>query len=98
MVALAAATVVYKNTTTAPKRLSLALIREALESNPNSLQPVLTDVLALPPEQVEELHTLLGRTTLSSVIGASKQIADRLDFISGLNALNLRFGVSQVDS
>lgn len=87
VVAIAAASVVNKSKSAEPKRLSLALIREALETNPNSLHRVLTDVLSLAPERVEELQALLERTTLSSVISASKHIADRLDFIQGLNGL-----------
>ncbi len=48
---------------------------------------MLLNVLDLPPDKVEELQTLLDRTTLASVIEASKRIADRLDFLSGLDAL-----------
>jgi hypothetical protein len=48
---------------------------------------VLTDVLALPPDQVDSLADLLTRTPLASVIAASRAIADRLDFLAGLAAL-----------
>jgi hypothetical protein len=44
-------------------------------------------VLELPQDKVEELRMLLDRTTLASLIEASKRIADRLDFLAGLDAL-----------
>ena len=45
------------------------------------------NVLDLPQDKVEELQILLDRTTLASVIEVSKRIANRLDFLSGLDAL-----------
>lgn len=72
---------------TSNKRLSLRLLREALEKDPGSLHRVLRDVLALPPDQIDSLADLLTRTPLASVIAASRAIADRLDFLAGLAAL-----------
>jgi hypothetical protein len=72
---------------TSNKKLSLGLLREALEQDPGSLHRVLTDVLALPQDQVDSLADLLTRTPLASVIAASRAIADRLDFLAGLAAL-----------
>lgn len=72
---------------TSNKKLSLGLLREALEQDPGSLHRVLTDVLALPRDQVDSLADLLTRTPLASVIAASRSIADRLDFLAGLAAL-----------
>ncbi len=69
------------------KKLSLGLLREALEQDPGSLHRVLTDVLALPAEQIDSLADLLTRTPLASVISASRSIANRLDFLAGLAAL-----------
>ena len=86
IVALSAASIVNEG----PRRtrkLALNLIKTALESGPTALQDVLLNVLDLPPDKVEELQTLLDRTTLASVIEASKRIGDRLDFLSGLDAL-----------
>jgi len=71
----------------ANKRLSLGLLREALEQDPGALHKVLKDVLALPSEQIESLADLLTRTPLASVIAASRAIADRLEFVAGLAAL-----------
>ena len=68
-------------------RLSLRLIREALESDPGSLHDVLRDVLDLTPEQVEDFAILLRRTPLSAVIATTKTITDRLEFLDDLEAL-----------
>ncbi|MGI8448786.1 MAG: ATP-binding protein [Streptosporangiaceae bacterium] len=86
IVALSAASVVNEGTPRS-RRLALNLIKTALESGPTALQDVLLNVLELPQDKVEELRTLLNRTTLASVIEASKRIADRLDFLAGLDAL-----------
>jgi hypothetical protein len=86
IVALSAASVVNEGTPRS-RRLALNLIKTALESGPTALQEVLLNVLELPQDKVEELRTLLDRTTLASVIEASKRIADRLDFLAGLDAL-----------
>lgn len=69
------------------RRLSLALIREALESRPQALQVVLDRVLGLPTEDVEELAELLNRTELSAIIKSQTAISDRLRFLSGLQHL-----------
>ncbi|MEV6241048.1 ATP-binding protein [Lentzea sp. NPDC051838] len=69
------------------KRLSLRLLREAVETNPGHLHNVLKSVLELPQDRIAELSKLLERTTLSSVINTSKKVADRLDFLVGLDAV-----------
>ena len=69
------------------KRLTFRLIREALESNPNSLQTILRQVLELPEEQQNELASLLEKTKLSSIINAAKTVIDRLTFLGSLDHL-----------
>jgi Histidine kinase-, DNA gyrase B-, and HSP90-like ATPase len=86
IVALSAASVVNEGTPRS-RRLALNLIKTALESGPTALQDVLLNVLELPQDKMEELRALLDRTTLASVIEAAKRIADRLDFLTGLDAL-----------
>jgi DNA-binding transcriptional MerR regulator len=71
------------------RRLSLRLLREALEHDPGSLQKVLEDVLDLPQEQLEELRELLERTSLDKIISASRSITNRLEFLQALEALVL---------
>lgn len=87
LVALTAARIVDESKSTKVKKLSLRLIKEALESAPGSLHTVLHEVLNLPDERVEELRGLLERTTLATVISSSKQVGNRLDFLQGLQAL-----------
>lgn len=63
------------------KRLTLALIRQALESNPSSLTTILRDVIELPPEEQDEFADLLQRTKLSSLIKAGRLVTERLDLV-----------------
>jgi hypothetical protein len=69
------------------KRLHLRLLRHAVESAPADLSRILTEVLDLPVEKRQELAELLDRTTLAHIISASKIIADRLEFLQGLETL-----------
>jgi phenylpyruvate tautomerase PptA (4-oxalocrotonate tautomerase family) len=69
------------------KRLSLALLERALESEPAQLRRILEEVLKLPKEQVEQLDQLLRHTTLTAIVTASRRIADRLEFLRGLEYL-----------
>jgi hypothetical protein len=87
VVALTASRVINSATDANSKRLSLRLMREALEQSPASLHRVLTEVLNLPPDRLEELAQLLGRTTLTAIIATSKLVADRLEFLHSLQIL-----------
>jgi len=69
------------------KRLQLRLLRHAVEHAPADLSKILTEVLELPIEKRQELADLLDRTTLAHIISASKIIADRLEFLQGLETL-----------
>ncbi len=69
------------------KKLTLHLLKEALEDNPTALQNIFQSVLELSEEKQEELSELLKRTTLSAIIHASKEVADRLEFLQGLQAV-----------
>jgi hypothetical protein len=69
------------------KRLTFRLLRQAIEANPDSLQTILGEVLGLPKEQQDDLADLLRQTSLSAIINASKIVADRLNFITGLENL-----------
>lgn len=69
------------------RKFSLRLLREAVESSPTALNRILSDVLELSQDRLDELHRLLNRTPLTSIISASKTIADRLDFLAGLDTL-----------
>ena len=69
------------------KRFQLRLLRHAVEHAPDDLSKIITEVLDLPQQKRQELASLLDRTTLSHIIGASKIITDRLEFLLGLETL-----------
>ncbi len=85
VVAVAAASAVATEPRAA--RLSLRLIREALAQPPGALHRVLKEVLDLTPEQLADFDRLLDRTSLASVIYASKTVTDRLDFLHDLEGM-----------
>jgi hypothetical protein len=80
------------------KKLALQLLTQALEKDPTALQAILEDVLNLPHEKQEELAALLKKTTLSAIINASKIVADRLNFLAGLEMLILAAAIPAASS
>lgn len=72
---------------TAGRRLSLSLIKAALRSSPEALTNVLTEVLKLGKDELEDLNTMLRRSTLPAIIAASKTVTDRLEFLNYLPTL-----------
>lgn len=69
------------------KAFQLRMLRQAIERSPEDLQAVLDEVLQLPGKQQEMLAQLLRNTSLASIIGAAKVVADRLKFLGGLEAI-----------
>ena len=69
------------------KRFSLHLLKRAIETSPGDVQRIIHEVLELPDEKAADLASLLDRTSLAAVIEASKVVADRLDFLRGLEIL-----------
>jgi hypothetical protein len=69
------------------RQLSFRLIRQAIEENPRALRKILQEVVRLPKEAQDDLAELLERTSLASVIEAAREVADRLDFLAGLELL-----------
>ena len=72
------------------KKVTLQLLKQAIEESPQAVQRILIDVLELPKEKQAELAELLERTSLTAIINASKQVADRLNFLKGLEILVFR--------
>lgn len=66
------------------KSFQLRMLKHAVENNPEDLQKVISEVLNLPKNKLEELSELLQDVSLASIISASKLVADRLKFLSGL--------------
>jgi hypothetical protein len=69
------------------KRFALRLLKQGLEQSPAELQTIIQEVLDLPEEKWKELASLLERTTLAAIINASKLVANRLEFLQGLELL-----------
>ncbi len=74
---------------TADRKVSLGLIKAVVETDPTpaALRHIMTEVLNLPPKEVEELSEVIGKISLSAVVRASKQIVGRLEFLTGLEAI-----------
>lgn len=77
----------FEKIDTKTKRMQLRLLKQAIEDSPQSVLKIMEDVLDLPKDKQEELAELLKKTTLSAVINAAKIVADRLDFLCGLELL-----------
>lgn len=71
----------FKNSDTKNKKLTLALMKQSLESNPSSLTKILKEVVHLPKEDQDALAELLKRTPLTALIQAGSLITQRLDTI-----------------
>lgn len=73
----------------APKQRELAmrLLKTSLEKGPSEVLTIMQDVLELPVDKQAELTRLLEKTSLTAIINASKLVADRLDFLKGLEIL-----------
>lgn len=69
------------------KQLTFALVKEALENDTSGLQKILTEVVNLPKNKVEELNDILEKTTLTTMIDTFKVISDRIRTIDELRLL-----------
>ena len=69
------------------KKLSLNLLKVAIENAPSAVQEMLGRVLSLPEERQRELSELTERVSLEAMITASKTVVDRLDFLSGFKTM-----------
>jgi hypothetical protein len=77
----------FDNSSKTNKRFTFNLVKQALRENPESLQRIFEDVLSLPKEHQDDLADLLQKTTLSAIITSAKLVANRLDFLRGLECL-----------
>lgn len=69
------------------KQFTFRLIAQALKHNPKSLQEVISGVLKLNKDDQEDLADLMRQTSLTSIISTAKTVANRLDFLNGLEQL-----------
>ncbi len=69
------------------REFTYRLMKEALQTNPDSLRAILKEVLKLPPDQQDELASILEKTSLESIINTTKLISNRLLFLNGLEQI-----------
>ncbi len=69
------------------KQFSFRLLKEVLTESPEAMRRIVNEVLELSPEKLDELADLIEKTSLAAIINASKLVADRLEFLSGLETL-----------
>ncbi|MBX3680313.1 MAG: ATP-binding protein [Rhodocyclaceae bacterium] len=69
------------------RKFTFRLLAQAIRQNPDSVQTIIGEVLGLKKDAQDELAALLKKTSLSSIISSAKIVANRLDFLSGLEAL-----------
>ncbi|MBN3755338.1 ATP-binding protein [Paraburkholderia sp. Tr-20389] len=69
------------------KKFTFKLLAQAIRQNPDSVQVIISEVLGLKEEAQNELAALLKKTSLSSIISSAKIVANRLDFLNGLETL-----------
>ena len=60
------------------QKLTLSLVKEALESDSTAFQKIITEVINLPEDKIQDLKELLETTSLSDVIDTMKEVTDRL--------------------
>jgi hypothetical protein len=77
----------FEESDTQGKRLTFELLKEAVQTSPESLRRIINNVLNLPTERRDELAGLLERVSLEAMIGAFKVVTGRLDFLKGLELL-----------
>lgn len=71
----------FKKADPSLKKITLALLREAVRHNPESVTNILRAVVNLPKARQDEFSSLLEKTELSNIISASSMIADRVTAI-----------------
>lgn len=86
-VAMAAARTVDESKALKSKALALSLLRETFETDPEALLPILRQFSQLPQGRIDELKEVLEHTTLSQLISLGREVGNRVEFLSGLNAL-----------
>lgn len=65
-------------------KLTLALLRDAIRHDPEQLEVILHEVVALTPADRDALTRLLGETSLSAIIRSANLVASRHKFLAAL--------------
>lgn len=69
------------------RAFQMRMLKQAIERGPDELQTILTQVLDLPKKTMNEFARLLEEADLANVISASRMVADRLGFLTGIEQL-----------
>ena len=69
------------------KKFTFRLLAQAIRENPDSVQEIISEVLGLKKADQDDLAELLKKTPLSAIISSAKIVANRLDFLNGLENL-----------
>lgn len=77
----------FEGADTKSKKFTFRLLAQAIQENPDSVQEIIGEVLGLKKDAQDELAQLLRKTPLSSIISSAKIVANRLDFLTGLESL-----------
>ncbi|MEZ5247605.1 MAG: ATP-binding protein [Acidimicrobiales bacterium] len=86
-VAVSAADAVNRIEDPRSKALSLQTMRVAVERDPSSVEFIMQEVLKLPESKIEEFRSLIERTSLTSILDATRLVTGRLEFLAGLDLL-----------
>ena len=77
------------------KAMSLGLLKSTLESDPESLIPIMQKVAQLPAARIEELKQILDRSSITQLIQVGKEIGSRVEFLNGLDSILFDRGTRQ---
>lgn len=77
----------FASTNARSRAFQLSMMRTAIENGSEQLQFVMKEVLKLPTRQLDDLAELLQESSLASIIAANRVVANRLKFLTGLEAL-----------
>lgn len=69
------------------KKFTFRLLAQAIKNNPDSIQQIIVEVLGLKKAEQDDLAELLKKTSLTSIISSAKIVANRLNFLVGLENL-----------
>lgn len=78
---------VFEDSDEKSKKFTFKLLAQAIKENPDSVQEIITEVLGLKKADQDDLAELLKKTPLSSIISSARIVANRLDFLNGLENL-----------
>ena len=77
----------FDESATQSRKFTFRLLSQAIKDNPESVQHIITEVLNLKKDEQNELSELMEKTSLSSIISAASEVANRLNFLRGLHDL-----------